>query len=81
MNDWKYHAGDNPAWANPDFSDSTWEITGTELEPNRSSKTGWNGVGWFRLHLAVDSLLWQKPLILTMRHAADLDLSRRNEKC
>jgi serine phosphatase RsbU (regulator of sigma subunit) len=71
---WKYHAGDNPEWANPNFSDSAWEIVGTTLEPNASPKTGWNGIGWFRLHLTVDSLLWQMPLIVTMRQAGSAEI-------
>ena len=52
---WKYHSGDNAAWANLEFDDSTWE---TEDLP----KAGWKGIGWFRLHIVVEPTLWSTPL-------------------
>lgn len=63
---WKYHPGDNAVWANPEFNDSEWETTSTQLNPNNFPKSGWNGIGWFRLHLAVDSTLWNRPLALNV---------------
>ena len=63
-NNWKYHAGDNVAWADPAFDDSDWEIVNTWVEPNKLAKGNWKGIGWFRLHLAVDSTLWKTPLAL-----------------
>lgn len=56
---WKYFPGDNGERANPQFADSEWEITNTRLNPNNLPKSGWNGIGWFRLHLVVDSALWR----------------------
>jgi hypothetical protein len=63
---WKYHPGDNEEWASPEFDDSEWETTSTRLWPNNLPKSGWNGIGWFRLHLAVDSTLWNRPLALNV---------------
>ena len=63
---WKYHAGDNPEWASPNFDDSDWEIVRTDLRRKQLPKDGWPGIGWFRLHVVVDSTLWHKPLALTM---------------
>ncbi len=54
---WKYHSGDNPDWAKPEFDDCAWEIRNTRFSLNNPPKSGWNGIGWFRMHLAVDSLL------------------------
>ncbi len=49
---WKYHAGDNLDWANPNFDDSAWEtLKDTALTRESLPQTGWNGVGWFRLRL------------------------------
>ncbi len=44
LNDWRTHAGDNPAWANPDFDDSSWASSSyprakVDFEP------GWR---WYR---------------------------------
>lgn len=64
---WKYHQGDNAEWATPEFDDSEWEITNSRLNPNNLPKSGWNGIGWFRLHLVVDSTLWNRPLALNVR--------------
>lgn len=63
---WKYHRGDNAEWASPEFDDSEWETTSTRLNPNNLPKSGWNGIGWFRLHLVVDSTLWNRPLALNV---------------
>ena len=69
---WRYHPGD-PAeavglWTSADFADSSWEITNSRLRLNRLPKSGWNGVGWFRLHLTVDSLLLNTPLAINLFH-------------
>ena len=66
---WKYHPGDNDEWANPEFDDSEWETTNTSLHPNNLPKSGWQGVGWFRLHIVIDSTLFNKPLGLSIWQA------------
>ncbi|MFQ5707486.1 MAG: ATP-binding protein [bacterium] len=62
---WKYHPGDNPEWAGPDFDDRHWQGTHTLFAPHKLPGD-WNGIGWFRLHLAVDSTLWNRPLALNL---------------
>lgn len=64
---WKYHPGNNDEWAQSDFDDRSWELVEPELRQNKSPISGWNGIGWFRLHLAVDSTLWNRPLALNVR--------------
>lgn len=66
---WRYHPGDDTAWARPDFDDSTWELASTELQTYNMPANGWQGIGWFRLHLDVDSSLWQKPVMIVMYQA------------
>jgi hypothetical protein len=63
---WKYHPGDNEEWASPEFDDSEWETMNSNFSPNNLPKSGWNGIGWFRLHMVVDSLLWNRPLALNL---------------
>ncbi len=65
---WKYHPGDNLQWANPEFDDSSWEIGDTWLNSNDLPRSGWTGIGWFRLHIAVDSTLHNRLLALNVRH-------------
>ena len=68
---WKYHPGDNPEWADPTFDDTGWESTSTELSLNEIPSSGWEGIGWFRLHLSVpDERLWHTPLALHIAYHA-----------
>ncbi|MGH7453958.1 MAG: carbohydrate-binding module family 20 domain-containing protein [bacterium] len=64
LENWKYRAGDNPEWANPAYNDSAWEEVDPCLPPKQLPKSGWDSIGWFRLHLTVDSTLWNIPLAM-----------------
>ena len=64
---WKFHPGDDPAFANADFDDVTWQETDTRLRAGERPD-GWDGLGWFRLRLAVSPGLRGVPLALTLRH-------------
>jgi serine phosphatase RsbU (regulator of sigma subunit) len=64
---WKYHAGDDAAWADPVLDDSSWDsINDTKFTPENLPRSGWNGIGWFRLRMRVDSALEGEPLALVM---------------
>jgi serine phosphatase RsbU (regulator of sigma subunit) len=69
---WKYHPGDDPEWANPAFDDTEWESTvSTQLFLNEMPRSGWEGIGWFRLRLSVpDERLWHTPLALQVIYQA-----------
>ena len=71
---WKYHPGDNPEWASPTFDDTEWEsifTLGTLLTQDKLSDSGWEGIGWFRLHVSVpDKQLWNTPMALQMIYHA-----------
>ncbi|MGE5499491.1 MAG: SpoIIE family protein phosphatase [Syntrophothermus sp.] len=58
---WKYHSGDDSTWKNPGFDDSGWKTANTVSEPG---SINWQGIGWFRLHLHLDSSLFNIPLNL-----------------
>jgi PAS domain S-box-containing protein len=75
---WKYHPGDNPAWADPDFDDTSWPEVNTE-HLDESLPGGWKGIGWFRLHVEVDSTLWDVPLgmVFAQTGASELYLNGR----
>ncbi len=61
---WRYHPGDDTSWAAPACLDSAWEICNTAMGGGFRFKSGWDGIGWFRLHLRVDSTLWNHPIAL-----------------
>ena len=71
LGSWKYHPGDDPEWASPNFDDTAWESTNTLMFPKELPESGWNGIGWFRLHLSVpDERLWHLPLALYVTYQA-----------
>ncbi|MBD0371872.1 MAG: SpoIIE family protein phosphatase [Pyrinomonadaceae bacterium] len=64
---WRYHAGDDAAWAAAEFDDSSWEqVEGTKINPQSLPQSGWNGRGWFRLRFNLDEKLVNKNLALVM---------------
>ncbi|MCG9127603.1 SpoIIE family protein phosphatase [Candidatus Poribacteria bacterium] len=68
---WKYHPGDNPDWAKPDFDDTTWEYLSPIITIDKTINKKWEGIGWFRLHISVpDEELWNKPLALLVTYQA-----------
>ena len=68
---WKYHLGDNPEWANPTYDDTDWESVSTLLSPNELPESGWEGIGWFRLHFTIqDEQLKNMPLALYVAYQA-----------
>jgi len=79
VENWKYQSGDDSTWAKPEFDDSAWETALTWLHPQRMPQAGWNGSGWFRRHLKIDSALVNMPLalVVTQRGAAEIYLDGR----
>ncbi|UCC81076.1 MAG: beta galactosidase jelly roll domain-containing protein [Candidatus Zixiibacteriota bacterium] len=63
---WKYNPGDDLSWADPDFDDSEWSFLSTHFE-DPDSISVWEGMGWFRARLDVDSALLHKPLALLVQ--------------
>ncbi len=64
-----YHAGDDTVWARPDFDDSDWE----KIRIGTFPFDRWQGIGWLRFVLEVDSTLWNVPLALFVFHARGAD--------
>ena len=64
---WKFHTGDDSAFAQQGLDDSQWDSVG---RPNMAfhvnKKNKFTGIGWLRLHIIVDSSLTNRPLALAM---------------
>jgi len=67
---YSYHYGDNPDWANIDFDDSRWEKAKIDSFPSEE----WNGIGWFRMWVDVDTSLLRKPLGFSCNLVGALDI-------
>ncbi len=59
---WKFHSGDNPEWAKPNFDDSKWEDIDPTFELYYLPQIRKESIGWFRIELNVDSSLLNIPL-------------------
>ena len=51
VKDWKYHSGDDPRWADPEYDDSGWPLVLPSLENVDQVPGGWTGIGWFRRNI------------------------------
>src|SRR4051812_20094526 len=64
---WKFHAGDNPGYAKPDFDDKGWQSINPTLDIRDSlPQIPKSGICWFRLHLSFDSSLLKNQLALVI---------------
>lgn len=81
MDTWSYHPGDNPEWADPNFDDSDWEIIKTTLfeDPENLPESGFDGLGWFRLKMEVDSSMVGDLISIDLRMAGAAELFLNGE--
>jgi hypothetical protein len=48
---WRFHTGDDPQWASPNFDDSSWPLLTTGADWSRQGYRGYSGYAWYRLRL------------------------------
>jgi len=61
---WRYHAGDNPAWARSGFDDRAWDtLNPTRPRPELPQRLS-TGIGWLRLRLRPGDSLRRHALLL-----------------
>ena len=48
---WRFHTGDDPAWADPAFDDSTWDKINVTTSLPEQGVEAYSGYGWYRLRL------------------------------
>lgn len=78
---WKFMPGDDPAWADPDFDDASWDVVSTNLSEADLSFIEWEGIGWFRKQLMVEPDLAGKPVALIVdRHLGASEIYLNGEK-
>ena len=69
IENWKYHYGDDSTWANLNYDDSSWDtITHTRIYTDKPEFESWEGIGWYRKIIKIDSSLFNEPIALLMRH-------------
>ena len=73
---WKYHAGDNPAYADPNFVDNNWQTIDPTKDIIDIPQLWKTKIGWFRLHFTVDtSVIHQLALMIQQSGASEMYLN------
>ncbi|MHB1937996.1 MAG: PP2C family protein-serine/threonine phosphatase [Acidobacteriaceae bacterium] len=57
---WKFHIGDNPAWASPSFDDSGWEPIKVTSSWGSQDHSGYTGYAWYRRQVQIHTVGSQK---------------------
>jgi len=63
---WKYHKGDDIKWAASSFNDSQWQNAPSNFGVGKLPPNSFEGIGWFRMHIIVDTSLVNKTLGLLL---------------
>jgi sigma-B regulation protein RsbU (phosphoserine phosphatase) len=50
---WRFHTGDNPAWADPNFDDSQWPLLRSDEDWGQQGYKNYGGFAWYRFTVAV----------------------------
>ncbi|WP_460973142.1 ATP-binding protein [Spirosoma migulaei] len=72
--DWRWHSGDNPAWASPTFDDSRWDTIRPARSIQRLADVQKKPQGWLRLTFTLDSTVAQTPLALVINQIGATEL-------
>ena len=48
---WRFHTGDDPAWADPNYDDSKWDKVNLTTPLSEQGIETYSGYGWYRLRL------------------------------
>ena len=58
--DWLFMSGDSAEWAKEAYDDSRWRKTNSYIDWDKNTGPKWEGIGWFRFHVTIDSTLWNR---------------------
>lgn len=61
---WKFHSGDDPRWADPNFDDSDWKLVQVPGSLGQQGYPRFSGYGWYRLRVQLDTALAAQDLQL-----------------
>ncbi|AEI46726.1 ATP-binding protein [Runella slithyformis] len=71
---WKWQAGDNPQWADPEFDDSEWKEVNPTQDVNTIPQLTQKSIGWFRATLELSPVVAQKltTLLISQSVASEI---------
>ena len=67
---WRFHTGDNPTWADPNFDDSQWPLLRSNKTWSEQGYENYGGFAWYRFTVAVPALPVATKIAATSGDAA-----------
>lgn len=64
---WRANSGDNFRWIEGDYNFEDWQQVNPLLDSTSLSTLNWEGFGWFKLNIKVDSSLVNQPLLFQFK--------------
>jgi sigma-B regulation protein RsbU (phosphoserine phosphatase) len=61
---WRFHTGDDPAWASPTFDDSHWPLLRSDRDWAQQGYQGYSGLAWYRFRVTIPAGLDHVALLL-----------------
>jgi phosphoserine phosphatase RsbU/P len=61
---WRFQAGDNPQWAQPQFDDSGWSLLASDRDWSTQGFSGYSGMGWYRFRVTLPPDAGQVSIVL-----------------
>jgi len=66
---WRFHTGDDPQWASPNFDDSQWPVLRVDLSRSEQGYRNYAGYSWYRIKLKLPATT--EPLALGLDRVAN----------
>jgi hypothetical protein len=63
---WRFHTGDDPAWADPNFNDSQWPLLRSDKDWSSQGYKDYSGFAWYRFQVTVPAGVGQISLYLPL---------------
>lgn len=70
---WRFQTGDDLAWAQPDFDDSSWQSITVPSPWEKKGAKDYDGFAWYRRSFSVDSDSKGKPIYAFLGQIDDVD--------
>jgi sialate O-acetylesterase len=77
---WKFSIGDNMDWAQPNYSDTSWENIKVPSAWEDQGFYGYNGFGWYRKSFTITKEMKNKELYLIIGYIGEVDQVFMNGK-
>ena len=71
---WKFSPEDNPEFSSVNYDDNTWKVIEEPLNEVKDLPESWEGFGWFRIKIKIDSSLVDRHFLIGADNSGGLEL-------